>query len=127
MIKILLLIFIFFRSICLKADIYDPIYENAFDIAAGGASLTRSTQVGMLISNPAQLPVAEKLFRWLGMNTTFKLGKGSIGLRNDLITKTGNVLSVPQEGEEQEDKNTRNSQFLKIIHIQQVYTQDLYF
>jgi hypothetical protein len=57
-----------------------PVYEDSFDLAAGGASLTRATQEGVLFSNPAQLAYAGTLFRWIGLKTTLYASKSSVDL-----------------------------------------------
>lgn len=70
-----------------------PVYEDSFDLAAGGASLTRATQEGVLFSNPAQLAYAGTLFRWIGFKTTFYASKSSVDLVRSMATsasKSGN-------------------------------------
>ncbi len=42
------------------------VYEEPFDQAAGGASLTRASQEGVMFANPALLPYGGKFHRWLG-------------------------------------------------------------
>ena len=44
-----------------------PVYVHPFDLAGGGAIMTRATRDGILFSNPAELPVAGIGFRWLGL------------------------------------------------------------
>ncbi len=46
------------------------VYEEPFDLAAGGASLTRASQEGILYANPALLPLGGAFVRWIG----FELG-----------------------------------------------------
>lgn len=43
-----------------------PIYQEPFDIAAGGASLTRASQDGVMYANPALMPWGNKFHRWMG-------------------------------------------------------------
>lgn len=47
----------------------EPVYQEAFDLAAGGASLTRATQEGIVYSNPALLPLGGAWLRWVGIQT----------------------------------------------------------
>jgi len=58
----------------------EPIYEDPFDLAAGGASLTRGTTDGMVFANPALLPLGGKFNRWLGSTVTVTANDGSVGL-----------------------------------------------
>jgi hypothetical protein len=43
-----------------------PFYEDSFDMAAGGASLTRASQAGLIFSNPALIPLGVSFHRWFG-------------------------------------------------------------
>jgi hypothetical protein len=61
-----------------------PIYEDPFDIAAGGASLTRASQAGMMFSNPALIPYGPGFHRWAGNETTFMIGKDSVEFAQSL-------------------------------------------
>lgn len=53
------------------------VYEDPFDLGAGGASLTRASQAGMLIANPALLPYGDGFHRWVGSEATLIVGKDS--------------------------------------------------
>ncbi len=55
-----------------------PVYEEPFDLGAGGASLTRATQEGILFSNPALLPYGGQFHRWIGLKNNFIAAKESI-------------------------------------------------
>lgn len=55
-----------------------PIYEEPFDQAAGGAALTRASQEGILFTNPAQLPFGGKFFRWFGTQFAVNAARESI-------------------------------------------------
>ncbi len=48
----------------------NPIYEDPFDIACGGASLTRSSRNGVIFANPALMPYGGAFHRWLGNQTS---------------------------------------------------------
>ena len=60
------------------------VYEEPFDLAGGGASLTRATQEGILFANPALLPYGEKIYRWIGLKTNLIVGKESIEMANQM-------------------------------------------
>ncbi len=55
-----------------------PIYEEPFDLAAGGAALTRASQEGILFTNPAQLPFGGQFFRWFGTQFGVNAARESI-------------------------------------------------
>ena len=44
----------------------EPIYQDPFDIAGGGASLTRASQDAIIYSNPALMPLGSKFYRYSG-------------------------------------------------------------
>ncbi len=54
---------------------HEAIYQNPFDTAAGGASLTRATQDGALYANPSLSALGRGFFRWFFARTAFHLGK----------------------------------------------------
>ena len=58
----------------------EPILEDPFDIGGGGSSLTRATQEGNIISNPAMLPYGGVFYRWFGFKSTVFAGQDSIGI-----------------------------------------------
>ena len=64
-----------------------PIYEDPFDIGAGGASLTRASKDGMIFSNPALLPQGGKFFRWVGTTFTLLSNKESIDTAREIFGK----------------------------------------
>jgi len=47
------------------------IYTEPFDLAAGGTTLTRASQEGIVFANPALLPLGAATIRWVGMETGF--------------------------------------------------------
>ena len=62
------------------------VYEEPFDIAGGGSSLTRSTQEGVLFSNPALLPYGGNFHRWLGYKFNLLAGSESLKfVRNSVV------------------------------------------
>ena len=62
-----------------------PIYEETFDIAAGGASLTRATRYGVALANPALLPVSGSFHRWLGSEFALHINKESVDYAKTLL------------------------------------------
>ncbi len=51
------------------------IYTEPFDLAAGGTTLTRSSQEGIVFGNPALLPLGAATVRWLGLETAFMIDR----------------------------------------------------
>lgn len=51
-------------------------YQDPYDIAAGGASLTRASRAGRIFSNPALLPYGGVFSLWLGSTTTASVNDG---------------------------------------------------
>jgi hypothetical protein len=66
-----------------------PMYEDPFDVAGGGASLTRASQAGMLFSNPALIPYGTGIHRWLGNETSLIVGKDSVDFAKSLSSGGG--------------------------------------
>jgi hypothetical protein len=73
-----------FQAIVLMAKTHEPVYQDPFDIAAGGASLSRASKEAILFSNPAQLSVGSRIYRWVGLQNTFALGKDSLEFAQSL-------------------------------------------
>lgn len=72
----------------------EPIYQNPFDLASGGASLTRATQEGVLFSNPSLPAFGEGHFRWIFLRSTFSVGEGTIKTSSDLLKTSANASST---------------------------------
>lgn len=51
------------------------IYTEPFDLAAGGTTMTRASQEGIVFANPALLPLGAAYVRWLGFQTGFMLDR----------------------------------------------------
>lgn len=78
-----------------------PLYEDPFDLAAGGASLTRATKEGRVFANPALLPQGGAFHRWLGFTFSLLANKESIGTARGIIESSrGQGSSSEAEGEE---------------------------
>ncbi len=63
----------------------EPIYEDPWDLAAGGASLTRATQVGLLFSNPALLAWGGGFHRWLGTEFSLFTNRESVDTVREVL------------------------------------------
>jgi hypothetical protein len=62
------------------------VYQEPFDVAAGGASLTRASQEAVLFANPALMPYGGKFLRWFGTQFTALYGKDSASMVQGLAT-----------------------------------------
>jgi hypothetical protein len=51
------------------------LYTEPFDLAAGGTTLTRASQEGIVFANPALLPLGGAWIRWLGFQAGFMLDR----------------------------------------------------
>lgn len=58
----------------------DPLYEEPFDLGAGGSNLTWAKQESILIHNSALLPYGGKIFKWIGLKTNIIVGKDSLSI-----------------------------------------------
>jgi hypothetical protein len=58
----------------------EPIYQNPFDLSAGGASLTRATQDGVLFANPSLPAFGGGFLRWIFLRTGFHLGADAVDM-----------------------------------------------
>lgn len=65
-----------------------PIYEETFDIAAGGASLTRASRYGAAIANPALLPFSGSFHRWMGSEFSLHINKDSVDYAKNIASGT---------------------------------------
>lgn len=62
-----------------------PLYEDPFDIAAGGASLTFAAKEGRLFSNPALLPYGGRFHQWAGSTSTILVNRESLETAQGLL------------------------------------------
>lgn len=62
-----------------------PLYEDPFDLGAGGASLTRASKEGRLFANPALLPQGGKFHRWAGLTLSVLTNKESVDTAREMI------------------------------------------
>lgn len=106
----LLLICLFIPEVFAKKT-NQAIYEDPFDQAAGGASLTRASKEGVMFSNPALMPYGQKFFRWFGLQNTILTNKESTDMAKAYI------LSKKEETNEKELEEKINSLFNTPIHF----------
>lgn len=71
------------------------MYEDPFDIAGGGVSLTRASQAGMIFSNPALIPYGTGIHRWLGNETSLIVGKDSVDFAKKLSSGGDQGAATP--------------------------------
>lgn len=76
-----------------------PVYEDPFDIAAGGASLTRASKEGRIFTNPALMPLGNKFHHWAGSTFTLLADRDSVDTARGLINaaRGGNSGSETEE------------------------------
>jgi len=94
------------------------IYEDPYDVAAGGASLTRASQEGVLFSNPALMPFGNKFFRWFGSQFSLIAAKESIEFGQSLAS--GSATS--DSGGSEEEETAEREKF-----IDDVFTTPIHF
>ncbi|MEY4065586.1 MAG: hypothetical protein RIR26_1794 [Pseudomonadota bacterium] len=63
------------------------LYENPFDLCAGGASLTRATQEGLFFSNPSLPALGSGFLRWIYGRTAVHFGADAIDLGRTVYKK----------------------------------------
>lgn len=87
----LVLVVVMVSSRCLAAKGSGMVYEDPFDRGAGGASLTRAAQGGMLLANPALIPYGEGFHRWVGVEPTLIVGKDSVDFAKSMKSGGGDM------------------------------------
>lgn len=60
------------------------VYEEPFDLAAGGAALTWPSQEALLYINPAAMPIGDGYLRWFGSQFSLYSAKESVQLAQDI-------------------------------------------
>lgn len=61
-----------------------PIYQDPFDLGAGGSSLTRASRDGRIFANPALFTYGPSFHRWFGTATSLISNKESLQMTKDL-------------------------------------------
>lgn len=76
------------------------VYEDPFDLGAGGASLTRASKDGRIFANPALMPQGGGLFRWLGSTISVLANKESVGTAQSILKKAQGGGETASEAEQ---------------------------
>lgn len=74
------------------------VYEDPFDIGAGGASLTRASKDGRLFANPALMPHGGTFHKWLGLTTTLLTNRESVDTAREIFTNARSQKSSSDSG-----------------------------
>jgi len=82
------------------------IYQDPFDLGAGGASLTRASKDGRVHANPALLPYGGKFHFWGGTSFSVLSNKESIDIARDLL----NQASGSSEGSSSEEDSSASGE-----------------
>lgn len=91
------------------------VYEDPFDIAAGGASLTKASKEGMVFANPALLPQGGKFHRWAGSTFTLLANKESVNTARDIFQaarSSDDGDSDKTDEEKQQEQQDQNAEFV---------------
>ena len=67
----------------------EPIYQNPFDLASGGASLTRTTQDGAALVNPSLPAFGRGLLRWIYLRQSIHVGADAVDLAKSAAQQKG--------------------------------------
>jgi len=110
-------LFLFSSSWGYAAKSNQSIYEDPYDIAAGGASLTRASQEGVLFANPALMPFGNKFFRWFGSQFSLIAAKDSVEFGQSLA----NGSSTSSDSSEDDGSSERDK------FIDDVFTTPVHF
>lgn len=72
-------------ELCAKGS-NELLYTEPFDLAAGGTTLTRASQEGIVFANPALLPLGGAWVRWVGFQAGFMIDRDLVeGIRSGSI------------------------------------------
>ena len=93
------------------------VFEEGFDQAAGGASLTRASKEGVMFANPALMPYGGKFFRWLGLQFSVISNKESIDRVQTFAQSSGSSSASSESSSEETDENLVQDLFTTPIHI----------
>lgn len=76
---------------------HQPLYQNPFDLASGGASLTRATQEGSFFVNPSLPAFGHGLHRWVFARTQLHVGDAPARAAYDAYAKQGSSKPVNED------------------------------
>jgi hypothetical protein len=77
------------------------VYQDPFDLGAGGASLTRASKDGRVFANPALLPYGGKFHYWGGSSISILTNKESVDTARELFNQArdGSEGDSAEEGD----------------------------
>lgn len=92
------------------------VYQDPFDLGAGGASLTRASKDGRVFANPALLPYGGKFHYWGGSSFSILTNKESVDTARELFNQArggsaeseGDAESANAENESAESGEGQN-------------------
>lgn len=93
-----------------------PVYQDPFDLGAGGASLTRASKDGRVFANPALLPYGGKFHYWGGSSFSILANKESIDTARDLFGQaSGSSSGGGEESGAEGDDDTATAENSKLM------------
>lgn len=92
--KYINLLMLFIAFICFSKNSFakktnQAIYVEPFDLAAGGANLTRASQIGVMYANPALMAFPKKFHRWFGGQFSLISNRESIDMLRNATSGDG--------------------------------------
>ena len=84
-ILVLILMSLFLSTPAFARKTNQAVYQDPFDLGAGGASLTRASKDGRVHANPALLPYGGKFHYWGGLSNSVLTNKESVDIARDLF------------------------------------------
>jgi hypothetical protein len=85
----------------------EPVYADPFDIAGGGASLTRASKEGRIYANPALMPYGGKFHRWFGLTVSGLSTRETIGTAQKITQSSGRDEQSDERSGEREGGETQ--------------------
>ena len=99
-ILVLLACFTLFSTPALAKKTNQTVYQDPFDLGAGGASLTRASKDGRVHANPALLPYGGKFHYWGGSSISVLTNKESVDTARSLFNQASGSGESTEEGGE---------------------------
>ena len=95
----------------------NPVYEDPFDLGAGGASLTKASGAAQLFANPALLPYGGTFHRWFGLDLWVISNKESVDTAQQILESSGS-----EEEQTEEEQAEQNLEFVDKVFNDPVHT-----
>jgi hypothetical protein len=109
-ILVLLFLALSFSTPAFARKTNQSVYQDPFDLGAGGASLTRASKDGRVHANPALLPYGGKFHFWGGSSFSVLSNKESVDTARELFNQAsgsgGSEEETTEEGEAGGDQAT---------------------